>query len=202
MKLTQSNKYQHYTNMENIITEKLQKIGEGIAAYLAKFSTPSAEPQTQKVEFATAVDFADGTKGIADPGLQLGATIMVTTDEGTAPLADGTYQLSEPYEITVYEGKISNIKEIDSLDEKLSEFQKAMEARLSAVDKVAEFELKLNSQNELIAEQAKLINELHEIVTELSKKEPTREISKPNAATGEDRIEMMLQNLSQLKKQS
>lgn len=202
-KLTQLISNYNYSNMESNIIEKLQKIGESISAYLSK-TAPAQEPEAKpepETKLSVALEFADGTKGIADPALQLGATIMATTDEGTMPMADGTYMLADgKTEVTVYEGKISNVTEKNMMDEKMAELQAIMEAKLSAVEKVTEFEVKLSEQNTLIAEQAKMIAELHEIVTELSKKEPTREIPTPNAATKEDRVELMLQNLAQLKK--
>lgn len=189
--------------MESNIIEKLQKIGESISAYLSK-TAPAQEPEAKpepETKLSVPLEFADGTKGIADPALQLGATIMVTTDAGTMPMADGTYMLADgKTEVTVYEGKISNVTEKNMMDQKMAELQAIMEAKLSEVEKVTEFEVKLSEQNTLIAEQAKMIAELHEIVTELSKKEPTREIPTPNAATKEDRVELMLQNLAQLKK--
>jgi hypothetical protein len=104
---------------------------------------------------------------------------MLTNEEGTQPLADGDYQLAESKSITVYEGKVTFIKE-ETAEEALSE---VLEARLVALEtenpKLKELETKLAEQNETITKQTAIIVELFETVEKLSEAKPTREIAKP-----------------------
>ena len=152
--------------------DKLKKIKLAINDIMGE-----SKPETVKMEMAG--ELQDGTLVMFSPALEVGATVMLTNDEGTEPLADGDYQLAENKTITVYEGKVSFIKE-ETPAEVLSE---VLEQRLAALEtenpKIKELETKLAEQSETITKQTGVIKELFEAVEKLSEAKPTREIAKP-----------------------
>lgn len=167
------------------MAEKLTWIEKfkNIAALMAEIISP--------VKLSFAAKFEDGTPVMFEPALEVGAVVMLTTDEGTLPVADGQYTLEGGSSVTVFEGKVSVINEAPTGDDTpaTEDLAKVLEAKLAiqlgaqftTVSKVAELEVKLAAQDALIQKQTTIMSEMFEAMQDFASASPTRDISQPTA---------------------
>lgn len=183
--------------METSFIDKLKKIKLSISEIMSGTD----------VQLDTADTLEDGTPVQFSPDLEAGATVMITSEEGTQPLTDGEYTLmSANKTVIIYEGKVQSIQEKKELDA-VAELQKVFEQKLSeetkgfvTLAKVTELETKLSEQSELIAKQTGVINELFEAISNFTAQAPTREVSQKSATGGKFNPEAIAAALEEIKK--
>lgn len=161
--------------------------------FIAKFKKISAlmAEIINPLKLSFASKWEDGTPVMFEPALEVGAVVMLTTDEGTMPVADGEYKLEGGSSVTVFEGKVSKINEAPVGDETpaTEELAKVLEQKLSVqlgaqfttVAKVAELEVRLAAQDALIQKQTAVISEMFEAMQDFATAAPTRDIPQNSA---------------------
>lgn len=164
----------------------------------AKFEDVIVEETTEEtVEETTEAKFvesslADGTVVNIEPAIELGASVMVVTDEGEEPAGDGEHTLEGGMVITTEGGLIVDIvesgveeepeaeeematEEVDPKDAKIAE----LESRLAELEATVEgFSAITTKLDDLVANQAIT----HEVIVELAsapKDEPSQAVKNP-----------------------
>lgn len=135
--------------------------------------------EEKKQEYAETT-LVDGTVVKANPALENGAEVIVVTSEGEIPAPDGEHQLADGTIIVTVEGKISEIKEVEEVEDEdmKNEFakiaeginSKIAEATQAFTAEVAKLTAELNTAKEQF-ESAKKETESKDAQNETFKKE-------------------------------
>ena len=75
-----------------------------------------ATPEVTEIKLMAA-ELADGTMINIDPALEVGAVVTVEVEGEVAPMPNGDYPLADGTVVTISEGAISDIKEVEAEEE-------------------------------------------------------------------------------------
>jgi len=139
--------------------------------------------EEQKAEFAEA-ELVDGTKVIVKPTIESGAEVYVVSEAGEVLAPDGEHQLADGTIIVTVEGKISEIKEAEEVEEdemkkevenQFAEIAKGINEKIAEITKsfteqVTALQGELNNEREKF-EAAKKESEAKEVTNEQFKKQ-------------------------------
>ena len=114
-----------------------------------------------------AAELADGTMVNIEPALEVGAVVTVEVEGEVMPMPNGEYPLADGTVVTVAEGAISDIKEVEAEEEE------AMETEVTPVaETVTEAKIRkiIESTETVFNEQiAKISEELETVKAEFAK---------------------------------
>jgi len=106
--------------IDNMSKETLDKVKKLIFGEDTKEVEVEATPEVTEVKLMSA-ELADGTVVNIEPALEVGAMVTVEVEGEVAPMPNGEYPLADGTILTVAEGAITDIKEVEAEeDEELS----------------------------------------------------------------------------------
>jgi hypothetical protein len=116
-----------------------------------------------------AAELADGTMINIDPALEVGAMVTVEVEGEVAPMPNGEYPLADGTVVTVMEGAITDIKEVEAEEEEAMETESTPEPVAETVTE-AKIRKIIESTETVFNEQfAKLTEELETVKSEFAK---------------------------------
>jgi hypothetical protein len=148
--------------IDNMSKETLDKVKKLI------FGEETAEATVTEIKLMAA-ELADGTMVNVDPALEVGAMVTVEVEGVVAPIPNGEYPLADGTVVTVAEGAISDIKEVEAEEEEEMETEATPEP---VVETVTEAKIRkiIESTETVFNEQfAKLSEELETVKAEFAK---------------------------------
>jgi hypothetical protein len=148
--------------IDNMSKETLDKVKKLI------FGEETAEATVTEIKLMAA-ELADGTMVNVDPALEVGAMVTVEVEGVVAPIPNGEYPLADGTVVTVAEGAISDIKEVEAEEEEEMETEATPEP---VVETVTEAKIRkiIESTETVFNEQfAKLTEELETVKAEFAK---------------------------------
>ena len=153
--------------IDNMSKETLDKVKSLIFGEETTEVAVEATPEVTEVKLMAA-ELADGTMVNIDPALEVGAVVTVEVDGEVAPMPNGEYPLADGTVVTVMEGAISDIKEVEAEEEEAME----TEANTPVAETVTEAKIRkiIESTETVFNEQfAKLTEELETVKAEFAK---------------------------------
>jgi hypothetical protein len=102
--------------IDNMSKETLDKVKKLIFGEEVKEVEAEATPEVTEVKLMAA-ELADGTMVNIDPALEVGAMVTVEVEGEVAPMPNGDYPLADGTVVTVMEGAITDIKEVEAEEE-------------------------------------------------------------------------------------
>jgi hypothetical protein len=145
--------------IDNMSKETLDKVKKLI------FGEDTAVATVTKIKLMAA-ELADGTMVNIEPALEVGAMVTVEVEGIVAPIPNGEYPLADGTIITISEGAISDIKEVEAEEEE------AMETEVTTpVETVTEAKIRkiIESTETVFAKVATLETELENVKAEFAK---------------------------------
>ena len=145
--------------IDNMSKETLDKVKKLI------FGEDTAVATVTKIKLMAA-ELADGTMVNIEPALEVGAMVTVEVEGVVAPIPNGEYPLADGTIITISEGAISDIKEVEAEEEE------AMETEATTpVETVTEAKIRkiIESTETVFSKVATLENELENVKAEFAK---------------------------------
>jgi hypothetical protein len=147
---------------DNMSKETLDKVKKLI------FGEETAEATVTEIKLMAA-ELADGTMVNVDPALEVGAMVTVEVEGVVAPIPNGEYPLADGTVVTVAEGAISDIKEVEAEEEEEMETEVTPEPITETVTE-AKIRKIIESTETVFNEQfAKLSEELETVKAEFAK---------------------------------
>jgi hypothetical protein len=114
-----------------------------------------------------AAELADGTMVNIDPALEVGAMVTVEVEGEVAPMPNGDYPLADGTVVTVMEGAITDIKEVEAEEEEAMETEATPKAETITEAKIRKI---IESTETVFNEQiAKISEELETVKAEFAK---------------------------------
>jgi len=154
--------------IDNMSKETLDKVKKLIFGEDTKEVAVEATPEVTEIKLMAA-ELADGTMINVDPALEVGAMVTVEVEGVVAPMPNGEYPLADGTVVTVAEGAISDIKEVEAEEEEAMETEATPEP---VVETVTEAKIRkiIESTETVFNEQfAKLTEELETVKAEFAK---------------------------------
>ena len=150
--------------IDNMSKETLDKVKSLIFGE----ETTEATPEVTEIKLMAA-ELADGTMINIDPALEVGAVVTVEVEGEVAPMPNGDYPLADGTVVTVMEGAISDIKEVEAEEEEEMETEVTPEPIAETVTE-AKIRKIIESTETVFNEQfAKLTEELETVKAEFAK---------------------------------
>jgi hypothetical protein len=147
--------------IDNMSKETLDKVKKLI------FGEETVVAPTEVIEIKLmSMELADGTMISVEPALEVGAMVTVEVEGVVAPIPNGEYPLADGTIITISEGAISDIKEVEAEEEE------AMETEVTTpVETVTEAKIRkiIESTETVFAKVATLETELENVKAEFAK---------------------------------
>ena len=147
--------------IDNMSKETLDKVKKLI------FGEEIVVTPTEVIEIKLmSMELADGTMINIEPALEVGAMVTVEVEGVVAPIPNGEYPLADGTIITISEGAISDIKEVEAEEEE------AMETEVTTpVETVTEAKIRkiIESTETVFAKVATLETELENVKAEFAK---------------------------------
>ena len=114
-----------------------------------------------------AAELADGTMVNIEPALEVGAVVTVEVEGEVMPMPNGEYPLADGTLVTILEGAISDIKEVEAEEEEAMETEATPQAETVTEAKIRKI---IESTETVFNEQiAKISNELETVKAEFAK---------------------------------
>jgi molecular chaperone GrpE (heat shock protein) len=154
--------------IDNMSKETLDKVKSLIFGEETTEVTVEATPEVTEIKLMAA-ELADGTMVNIDPALEVGAVVTVEVEGEVAPMPNGEYPLADGTVVTVMEGAISDIKEVEAEEEEAMETEATLEPKAETVTE-AKIRKIIESTETVFNEQfAKLTEELETVKAEFAK---------------------------------
>lgn len=152
--------------IDNMSKETLDKVKSLIFGEDTTEVAVEATPEVTEVKLMAA-ELADGTMVNIDPALEVGAVVTVEVEGEVAPMPNGDYPLADGTVVTVMEGAISDIKEVEAEEEEAMETEATPKAETVTEAKIRKI---IESTETVFNEQfAKLTEELETVKAEFAK---------------------------------
>jgi hypothetical protein len=154
--------------IDNMSKETLDKVKSLIFGEDTKEVAVEATPEVTEVKLMAA-ELADGTMVNIEPALEVGAMVTVEVEGEVAPMPNGDYPLADGTVVTVMEGAITDIKEVEEEEEEAMETEATPEP---VVETVTEAKIRkiIESTETVFNEQiAKISEELETVKSEFAK---------------------------------
>ena len=152
--------------IDNMSKETLDKVKSLIFGEEKTEVAVEATPEVTEVKLMAA-ELADGTMVNIDPALEVGAVVTVEVEGEVAPMPNGDYPLADGTVVTVMEGAISDIKEVEAEEEEAMETEATPKAETVTEAKIRKI---IESTETVFNEQfAKLTEELETVKAEFAK---------------------------------
>ena len=152
--------------IDNMSKETLDKVKKLIFGEDTKEVAVEATPEVTEIKLMAA-ELADGTMVNIDPALEVGAVVTVEVEGEVAPMPNGDYPLADGTVVTISEGAISDIKEVEAEEEEAMETEATPKAETVTEAKIRKI---IESTETVFNEQfAKLSNELETVKAEFAK---------------------------------
>ena len=151
--------------IDNMSKETLDKVKKLIFGEDTKEVAVEATPEVTEVKLMSA-ELADGTVVNIEPALEVGAVVTVEVEGEVMPMPNGEYPLADGTVVTVAEGAISDIKEVEAEEEE----ELSTEAP-APVETVTEAKIRkiIESTETVFAKVETLETELSEVKAEFAK---------------------------------
>jgi hypothetical protein len=154
--------------IDNMSKETLDKVKSLIFGEDTTEVAVEATPEVTEIKLMAA-ELADGTMVNIDPALEVGAVVTVEVEGEVAPMPNGEYPLADGTVVTVMEGAISDIKEVEAEEEEAMETEATLEPKAETVTE-AKIRKIIESTETVFNEQfAKLTEELETVKAEFAK---------------------------------
>jgi hypothetical protein len=154
--------------IDNMSKETLDKVKSLIFGEETKEVAVEATPEVTEVKLMAA-ELADGTMVNIEPALEVGAMVTVEVEGEVAPMPNGEYPLADGTVVTVMEGAITDIKEVEAEEEEAMETEATPEPVAETVTE-AKIRKIIESTETVFNEQfAKLTEELETVKAEFAK---------------------------------
>lgn len=154
--------------IDNMSKETLDKVKSLIFGEETTEVAVEATPEVTEVKLMAA-ELADGTMVNIEPALEVGAMVTVEVEGEVAPMPNGDYPLADGTVVTVMEGAITDIKEVEAEEEEAMETEATPEP---VVETVTEAKIRkiIESTETVFNEQiAKISEELETVKAEFAK---------------------------------
>jgi len=152
--------------IDNMSKETLDKVKSLIFGEDTTEVAVEATPEVTEVKLMAA-ELADGTMVNIEPALEVGAMVTVEVEGVVAPMPNGEYPLADGTVVTVAEGAISDIKEVEAEEEEAMETEATPQAETVTEAKIRKI---IESTETVFNEQfAKLTEELETVKAEFAK---------------------------------
>jgi hypothetical protein len=152
--------------IDNMSKETLDKVKKLIFGEEVKEVEAEATPEVTEVKLMAA-ELADGTMVNIDPALEVGAMVTVEVEGEVAPMPNGDYPLADGTVVTVMEGAITDIKEVEAEEEEEMETEATPKAETVTEAKIRKI---IESTETVFNKQfAKLTEELETVKAEFAK---------------------------------
>ena len=152
--------------IDNMSKETLDKVKSLIFGEDTTEVAVEATPEVTEVKLMAA-ELADGTMVNIEPALEVGAVVTVEVEGEVAPMPNGEYPLADGTVVTVMEGAISDIKEVEAEEEEAMETEATPKAETVTEAKIRKI---IESTETVFNEQfAKLTEELETVKAEFAK---------------------------------
>jgi hypothetical protein len=152
--------------IDNMSKETLDKVKSLIFGEETKEVAVEATPEVTEVKLMAA-ELADGTMINIEPALEVGAMVTVEVEGEVAPMPNGEYPLADGTVVTVMEGAITDIKEVEAEEEEAMETEATPKAETVTEAKIRKI---IESTETVFNEQfAKLTEELETVKAEFAK---------------------------------
>ena len=152
--------------IDNMSKETLDKVKSLIFGEEKTEVAVEATPEVTEVKLMAA-ELADGTMVNIEPALEVGAVVTVEVEGEVAPMPNGEYPLADGTVVTVAEGAISDIKEVEAEEEEAMETEATPQAETVTEAKIRKI---IESTETVFNEQfAKLTEELETVKAEFAK---------------------------------
>jgi hypothetical protein len=149
--------------IDNMSKETLDKVKKLIFGEEVKEETT---PEVTEVKLMAA-ELADGTMVNIEPALEVGAVVTVEVEGEVAPMPNGDYPLADGTVVTVMEGAITDIKEVEAEEEEAMETEATPKAETITEAKIRKI---IESTETVFNEQiAKISEELETVKAEFAK---------------------------------
>ena len=156
-----SNK-QTIDNMSKETLDKVKKLIFGEETVVEATPTEVIEVKLMSMELA------DGTMVNVEPALEVGAMVTVEVEGVVAPIPNGEYPLADGMIITISEGAISDIKEVEAEEEEAMETEATPQATTETVTE-AKIRKIIESTETVFAKVETLETELETVKAEFAK---------------------------------
>jgi hypothetical protein len=154
--------------IDNMSKETLDKVKSLIFGEEKTEVAVEATPEVTEIKLMAA-ELADGTMINIDPALEVGAMVTVEVEGEVAPMPNGEYPLADGTVVTVMEGAITDIKEVEAEEEEAMETEATLEPKAETVTE-AKIRKIIESTETVFNEQfAKLTEELETVKAEFAK---------------------------------
>ena len=152
--------------IDNMSKETLDKVKSLIFGEDTKEVAVEATPEVTEIKLMAA-ELADGTMVNIEPALEVGAVVTVEVEGEVMPMPNGDYPLADGTVVTVAEGAISDIKEVEAEEEEAMETEATPVAETVTEAKIRKI---IESTETVFNEQfAKLTEELETVKAEFAK---------------------------------
>ena len=151
--------------IDNMSKETLDKVKSLIFGEETTEVAVEATPEVTEVKLMAA-ELADGTMVNIDPALEVGAVVTVEVEGEVAPMPNGEYPLADGTVVTVMEGAISDIKEVEAEEEEAMETEATPKAETVTEAKIRKI---IESTETVFAKVETLETELSEVKAEFAK---------------------------------
>ena len=148
--------------IDNMSKETLDKVKKLIFGEETVEATPTEVIEVKLM----SMELADGTMVNVEPALEVGAMVTVEVEGVVAPIPNGEYPLADGTLVSISDGAISDIKEVEAEEEE------AMETEATApVETVTEAKIRkiIESTETVFAKVESLETELSEVKAEFAK---------------------------------
>ena len=153
--------------IDNMSKETLDKVKKLIFGEEVKEVEAEATPEVTEVKLMSA-ELADGTVVNIEPALEVGAVVTVEVEGEVAPMPNGEYPLADGTVVTVAEGAITDIKEVEAEEEEAMETEATPEPKAETVTE-AKIRKIIESTETVFAKVETLETELSEVKAEFAK---------------------------------
>ena len=152
--------------IDNMSKETLDKVKSLIFGEETTEVAVEATPEVTEIKLMAA-ELADGTMINIDPALEVGAVVTVEVEGEVAPMPNGDYPLADGTVVTISEGAISDIKEVEAEEEEAMETEATPVAETITEAKIRKI---IESTETVFNEQfAKLTTDLETVKAEFAK---------------------------------
>ena len=151
--------------IDNMSKETLDKVKKLIFGEDTKEVAVEATPEVTEVKLMSA-ELADGTVVNIEPALEVGAVVTVDVEGEVMPMPNGEYPLADGTVVTVAEGAISDIKEVEAEEEEAMETEATPQAETVTEAKIRKI---IESTETVFAKVETLETELSEVKAEFAK---------------------------------
>ena len=151
--------------IDNMSKETLDKVKSLIFGEEKTEVAVEATPEVTEVKLMAA-ELADGTMVNIEPALEVGAVVTVEVEGEVAPMPNGEYPLADGTVVTVMEGAISDIKEVEAEEEEAMETEATPKAETVTEAKIRKI---IESTETVFAKVETLETELETVKAEFAK---------------------------------